>query len=159
METLIYLYAAVVLIATALGWIAVRSASLMPKKLGALTLAASLMIVGYAGLLELLGRPKPIELEWGRGDLREAEVLAADVREGQAIYLWLRRDGAGEPLSYRLPWSLDQAKSLLDATRQAEASGTVTLMRRPFSESSDDAEPLFYAAPQAALPPKQISDP
>jgi hypothetical protein len=159
MGTLIYLYAAVVLIAAALAWIAVRSAGYMSERLGAMALALAMITVGYVGLLELLGRPKPIELEWGRGSTEEAEVLASDLREGQAIYLWLRSDGEVEPLSYRLPWSLEQAKSLLEATRRAEASGTATRMRRPFSDPLEDDEPLFYAAPQAALPPKQDVDP
>ncbi len=155
MGALIYLYAAVVIIATALAWIAVRSAGRLPTRLGAMALALALMTVGYVGLLELLGRPKPVELEWGLGDTDDADVLAAELQEGQAIYLWLRRDGAAEPLSYRLPWSLDQAKSLQEARRRAEASGTATRMRRPFADHSEDDEPLFYAAPHAAAAPKQ----
>ena len=155
MGALIYLYAAMVVIATALTWIAVRSARRLPKKLGAMSLALALMAIGYMGLLELLGRPKPIELEWGLGNTQDAEVLAAEFHEGQAIYLWLRRDGAAEPLSYRLPWSLDQAKSLQEARRRAEASGNATRMRRPFADHSEDDEPLFYAAPHAAAAPKQ----
>ena len=158
MGALIYLYAAVVIIATALAWIAVRSAGRLSKRLGAMALALALMAVGYIGLLELLGRPKPIELEWSLADIDEAEVLAAELHEGQAIYLWLRRDGAVEPLSYRLPWSLNQAKRLQEARRQAEARGTATRMRRPFANNSEDSEPLFYAAPQVALPPKHNVD-
>lgn len=154
MGTLIYLYAAVVFIATALAWIAIRSAQRLSYRLGAMALAFALLTVGYVGLLELLGQPKPIELEWSRGSVQEADVLAADLREGQAIYLWLRSAAHDEPLSYRLPWNLDQARSLQEATRQAEASGTATRMRRPFSEPHDDGEPLFYAVPQVALPPK-----
>lgn len=158
MGALIYLYATVVVIATALAWIAVHSAGGLPKRLGAMALALGLMTVGYVGLLELLGRPKPVDLELWLANADEADVLAADLHEGQAIYLWLRRDGVAEPLSYRLPWSLDQAKSLQEASRQAEASGTATRMRRPFANHTADEEPLFYAEPQAALPPKQAGD-
>ena len=158
MGALIYLYAAVVIIATALAWIAVRSAGRLSKRLGAMALALALMAVGYIGLLELLGRPKPVELAWGLEDIEEAEVLAAELHEGQAIYLWLQRDNAAEPLSYRLPWSLNQAKRLQEARRRAEASGTATRMRRPFANHSEDDEPLFYAAPQVALPPKHNVD-
>ena len=155
MGALIYLYAVLIVIATALAWIAVRSAGRLSKRLGAIALALALMAVGYMGLLELLGRPKPIELEWALWNTEEAEVLAAELHEGQAIFLWLRRDGAAEPLSYRLPWSLDQAKRLQKARQQAEASGTAVRMRRPFADPSEDNEPLFYAAPQMALPAKQ----
>ncbi len=158
MGALIYLYAMVVVIVTALTWIAVRSAGRLPKRLGAMALALALMAVGYIGLLELLGRPKPGELAWGLEDIEEAEVLAAELHEGQAIYLWLQRDNAAEPLSYRLPWSLDQAKRLQEARQRAEASGTATRMRRPFDSDSEDDELLFYAAPQAELPPKQHVD-
>ena len=158
MGALIYLYAAMVVIATALTWIAVRSAGRLSKRLGAMALVIALMAVGYVGLVELLGRPKPIELEWGLDDIDEAEVLAAQLYEGQAIYLWLRRDGVAEPLSYRLPWSLDQAKRLQEARQRAEASGTTTRMRRPFASRSEDDEPLFYAAPRVAPPPKPNVD-
>ena len=158
MGALIYLYAAEVILVTALAWIAVRSARGLSKKLGATALALALMTVGYVGLLELLGRPKPVELQWRLGEIDEVDVLAAELREGQAIYLWLQRDGAAEPLSYRLPWSLDQAKSLQEARRRAEARGTATRMRRPFANRSEDDEPLFYAEPQPALAAKRPED-
>lgn len=154
MDSLVFLYAAIVLLVAALAWIAVRSTGQQPKRLGAMALTLALMVTGYAGLLELLGRPKPIELAWGPALSDEVEVVASALREGEAIYLWLRRDDTPEPRSYRLPWSLEQAKRLQQAQRQAEADGTGVRMRRPDGNHVEEQEALFYAAPQAALPPK-----
>ncbi len=154
MGALIYLYMVLVIIAACLAWIAVRSAGSLPSRLSAISLAVALMAVGYVGLLELLGRPKPIELQWVFEQADEATVLAADLREGEAIYLWLRHADGTEPLSVRLPWSLEQAKQLQDAMRQAEANGTGVQMRRPFGNLAQEDGSLFYATPQPALPSK-----
>ncbi len=37
--------------------------------------------------------------------LAEATVIAASVREEEAIFLWLQIDGVDEPRAYTLPWS------------------------------------------------------
>ena len=155
MDSLIALYAILVLLVTGLAWLAVRATARQAWRMVAMCLASALLVTGYAGLLELLGRPKPIELAWSPALGEDAEVVASAMQEGEAIYLWLRRDQAPEPRSYRLPWSLDQAKRLQQAQQQAEASGTGVRMRRPNDNLAEEDEPLFYAAPQEALRPKQ----
>jgi hypothetical protein len=77
------------------------------------------------------------------------------LREGENIFLWLELEGAAEPRSYVLPWSQPLAKQLYGAQREAEAKGTKVNMRMPFNSTRNEQEPLFYAQPQAALPPKQ----
>lgn len=154
MDHLMYLFTAVVLIATALASIAVRAPRAVRVKIAALVLAALLMPTAYASLAELLGRPKPVTLEWAMAAVPETTVLGASVRENEAIYLWLRFDGTPEPIAYVLPWNIETAKQLQQAMRQAEADGTGVRMRRPFDSTLDPNEPLFYAEPQPALPPK-----
>src|SRR5262249_14698039 len=63
-----------------------------------------LVAIVFAGSLELLGRPKPLRLEWR--DAREAEVVSASLREGQGIYVLLTFEGARERGSYFLPWEI-----------------------------------------------------
>lgn len=155
MGSLIYLYAILVISTACLAWIALNSAGSLLSRLSAITLAVTLMAVGYVGLLELLGRPRPIELQWSFDRLDDTTVLAADLREGRAIYLWLRAADDAEPLSYRLPWTLERAKQLQEAMRQGEASGANVRMRRPVGDLAQEGESLFYAAPQPELPPKQ----
>ena len=53
-------------------------------------------------------------------------------------------------------WSLQAAKDLHRAMRQAAAEGTAVRGLRPFDASSDEAVPMFYAVPQPALPPKSV---
>ncbi len=124
-------------------------------KLAALLTVAVFLPTAYAALAELLGRPKPVDLEWAGRGLAEAAVLGAEIREGEAIYLWLGLEGVAEPRSYALPWSDRLARQLHEARREAEAEGSDLRMRLPFASSLDERGQRFYAAPRAAAPPKQ----
>ena len=156
MDSLIYLYGAIVLVAAALAAIAIRSPRPLPQRAAAVVLAGALMATGYAGFAELLGRPKPATLEWAARNTSEATVLAADMREGEAIYLWLRLDETPEPRAYVLPWSLEAARQLHRAQGEAEESGTAVRMRSPFMDADDGGERMFYAEPQPPLPAKLV---
>ncbi len=154
MDSLFYLYGAMVLVAAALAAIAIRSPHPLALRTAAVVLAGALMATGYAGFAELLGRPKPAELEWAARNASEATVLASDMREGEAIYLWLQLDELDEPRAYVLPWSMEAARQLHGAQGRAEESGTAVRMRTPFLDADDGGERMFYAAPQPPLPPK-----
>ncbi len=154
MDHLMYLFTAFVVIAASLAGIAIWAPRAVLIKVGALVLAALLMVATYASLVGLLGKPKPATMEWAMGAVPEATVLGASMREGEAIYLWLKFDEMAEPIAYVLPWNMETAQQLQQAMRQADAEGTVARMRRPFESDRDPNEPLFYAEPQPALPPK-----
>ncbi|UCH74186.1 MAG: hypothetical protein JSU82_18080 [Rhodospirillales bacterium] len=156
MDSLIYLYGALVLVAAALAAIAIRAPHPLALRGGAVVLAAALMSMGYAGFAELLGRPKPADLEWAARNTSEATVLAAEMREGEAIYLWLQLDHVDAPRAYVLPWSMEAARQLHQAQGRAEKAGTEVQMHRPFRDADDGGERMFYAAPQPALPPKLV---
>jgi hypothetical protein len=125
-------------------------------KLAALATAACFLPVAYAGFAELLGRPKPAELQWSERDHDEATVLAARMREGEAIYLWLGFEGLDEPRSYVLPWNEAMARELHGAQGEAEESGTELRVRLPLDADLVESEPLFYAEPQPAPAPKAL---
>jgi hypothetical protein len=116
-----------------------------------------LIALVYGGSIELLGRPKPLRLEWR--DPADAQVVGAVPVENEAIYLWLMMPESSEPRAYALPWSVQAAQELQDAQSKAAVSGTGVQMTMPFEASLDDREPLFYAMPQAAMPPKDQQDP
>ena len=99
-----------------------------------------------------------MQLETAYSQLQEVDVLSSLLKENEGIYLWLQLPEINEPRSYKLPWSEEAAKQLHKAKQQAEASGTTVQMKKPFEKSVDDQEPVFYAAPQAALPPKQAPE-
>ena len=111
-----------------------------------------LIAVVYGGAIELLGRPKPLRLEWR--DAADAQVLGALPVENQAIFVWLVMPDSPEPRAYALPWSVQTAQQLQDAQNEAAVNGTGVQMTMPFETSLDDREPAFYAMPQPAMPPK-----
>jgi hypothetical protein len=115
-----------------------------------------LIAVVYAGSIELLGRPKPLRLEWRGG--ADAQVLSAMPVENEAIYVWLVMPGSSEPRAYVLPWSLEAAQQLQEAMNQAEADGSAVHMAMPYEASLDDREPMFYPMPQPAMPPKDYPE-
>jgi hypothetical protein len=112
-----------------------------------------LIVVVYAGSLELLSRPKPLRLEL-RQQADKAKVVAATMHEGEAIYVWLEFPGSDEPRAYALPWNMQMAQQLQSAMREGQANGTDVNISKPFEAGLDDREPKFYATPQQALPEK-----
>ena len=154
MDHLSYLYGLLVLLAAGLAAIAIWAPRQAMLKLAALALAALLMAGGYGGLLEVLGRPKPVALILSGKTAEDATVVATRIREGEAIYLWLESEAAPVPRAYVLPWSLEDAKQLNKAQRQAKAVGTKVQMRQDVPSDRVTEEPLFYAQPQTALPDK-----
>lgn len=120
-------------------------------------LYALFLLVGYVSYVELLSRPKPVTVEWFLDSVDEVVVLGATAVEGEAIYVWLQIPGVDEPRAYKLDWNRKTAEQMQAANRAAEKSGTAVKMRMPFERSLDDREPMFYALPQPALPPKEVS--
>ena len=114
-----------------------------------------LVAIVYGGSIDLLGRPKPVRLEWR--DLQEAQVLGSSLRENQAIYVWLQASPDSEPLSYALPWDMKMAQQLQTAMEEGEANGTGVQMNLSKETGQDTREPMFYALPQPALPDKNYS--
>lgn len=158
-----YFYGLLVLVAAGLAAIAIWSPRAAAPKCAALLLTALLMAGGYGALLEMLGRPKPMAVEWvadwaggsANQEDSDATVVAMRLSEGEAIYLWLETKDAPVPRAYALPWSLEQAKQLNEAMREAEANGTKAQMRQGSRRDRATNEPLFYAEPQEALPNKR----
>jgi hypothetical protein len=125
----------------------------------ALTTAVLFLPVSYTALVDLLSKPKPVDLEWWLSGAEEAEVLASRLVEDKAIYLWLQLPELAEPRAYVLPWDRASAEELQEAKREAEQQGGGVQMRLPFEPSLEDREPRFYAQPQPALPPKDVVEP
>ncbi len=155
MNYVFYLFVMSVGLITALAAISIWSPRALWVKVGALTLVTLFLPAAYVSLVELLSRPKPIALEWGHRDLSEAVVLHADWREGESIYLWLRVPGIDDPRAYVLPWDQKQAEQLFAAQREAEPRRTEVHVERPFGRDQEESQqPVFYALPQPAPPPK-----
>jgi hypothetical protein len=126
------------------------------RRLLSVGLFGVLVAIVYGGGVDLLGRPKPLRLEWR--DASAAQVLSAVPVEGEGIYLWLSLPEAPEPRAYVLPWSLQAAQQLQAAMSQAQNDGTAVQMVAPFEPGLDERAPKFYAEPQPALPAKEYVD-
>ncbi len=157
MGSLFILYGAIVVIAAALAATVIWASRPLWVKSLAIALATLLMPIAYAGYAELLGRPKPVSAESIADQGDEIFVVAAEMDEPRAIYLWLRFRGTRAPRAYALPWNIETAKQLRRALQQAEAQGTAVRMRGVSQPDRDTQAPLFYPAPHPALPPKQPS--
>jgi hypothetical protein len=155
MSLVFYLFVISLGLATVLASICVWSPRAVWIKIGALVIALLFLPVTYVSVVELLGRPKPIAFEWKRPDFSDAKVIAADMREGESIYLWLRMPGVDEPRFYILPWDQELAKQLHGAQREASARGTAVHAKNLFRTNLDSQQPVFYAMPQPARPPKE----
>lgn len=128
-------------------------------KLLALAVATLVLPTAYFSLVTLLSRPKPIALEWTPPKAEETTVIAAQMKEEVAIYLWVQRPDSEEPRAYVLPWDEQTARQLHEAQRAAEAEGgTVQVRLSPTQKNLDPADRMFYAAPPAAPPPKVVGD-
>ena len=146
-------------LAAILGLIGIWAPRRLAIKGAALATAALFMPFAYACLVQLLSKPKPVDLEWWQSDAAEAEVLASRLVEDEAIYLWLQLPDVAEPRAYVLPWDRAGAEQLQQAMREAEQQGGGVQMRLPFEPSLEERERKFYAPPQPALPPKDLVQP
>lgn len=157
MDSLIYLFAVAVMLAAALAAVSIWSPRKLWVKATALALTAMLSASAYASYADLLSKPKPVSLEWAQRHALEATVLAATMRENEAIYLWLEFEGVSSPRAYALPWSQQAAEQLQQAMRKAEENGTGVQMQAPFETDREPTEMVFHAAPQPAMPQKQAA--
>jgi hypothetical protein len=146
-------------LAAALSLISIWAPRRLLVKGTALATSVLFLPVGYASLVDLLSKPKPVDLEWWASDAAEAEVLASRVVEGEGIYLWLQLPDVVEPRAYVLPWDRAAAEELQEAKREADQQGGGVQMRLPFEPSLDEHEAKFYAQPQPAPPPKDLAEP
>jgi hypothetical protein len=154
MTELTYLFGALAVLAGMVTSISVWAPRRLSVKILAVAAAALFLPTTYAGLAELLSRPKPVGLEWWHANAAEATVLGARFEEEVAIHIWLQLPEIAEPRGYSLPWSRDLAEQLQTAQREADENQSQVQMRLPFEGSLDDLDARFYAMPQAALPPK-----
>ena len=154
MDNLIYLFALAIFLAAGLAAISIWAPRRLWVKATAVAITGLLSASAYASYADLLSKPKPVSLEWAQRHATEATVLAASLRENEAIFLWLEFEGVSGPRAYMLPWSQETAEQLQSAMREAEENGTGVQMQSPFESDRQPTDQVFYAAPQPAMPQK-----
>jgi hypothetical protein len=156
MEALTYLFVFVAVVALLLVFVALRWARSGFARVLIVALFALLLPAAYAAPASLLGRAKPVTLEWVNAQVQEASVLSATFVENDAIYLTLQWHAA--PGLYKMPWDRKVAEQLQGAMDEAKRQGTQPMMRLPFEQSWDRQEPRFYAQPQPKMPDKPYGE-
>lgn len=124
-----------------LGCVAVKSARSGGARAFILICACLAYTALFVGPIQLLSYAKPTSMEWVNRNVEEAEVLHAELREGEGIYLLL--DWYGTPRYYKIPWDAVLAQQLIEAMEQArgEAGGGQRAGSAPPSErTADDFE-------------------
>jgi len=157
MTNLTFLFTTTVVLSGVMASFAIWAPRFLWTKVAAMVTAMGSLPVVYLSMAELLGQPKPIDLEWWHKKTAEATVVSSIMREGEGIDLWLQLPGSPQPRAYTLPWSVPLAEQLEAAKRTLEGKEGTVKMKMPFEPSLDNLEPKFYAMPQPAPPPKDPS--
>jgi len=133
---LFVIFAASLAVVALLASIAIWSRRRTPVRALAVLLTALFIPIGYLAATALLSQPKPMHHEWFKRHVDEATLLGVSVREGEAIYLWLRLDDSLEPRYYMLPWQQQLAEKLQNLIDEAIREGASVTISDPFSRKS-----------------------
>jgi len=72
------------------------------------------------------GRPQPLD-----APPDEAVILSMVPVPNEAIFLWIAEQGASEPLSIRLPWSMREAQRIGEKLAEQAGKGGAVRYRKP----------------------------
>lgn len=160
MDMLFYFFAATIAVAALLAIIAIWAPRRPIVRFSALAATILIIPLGYIQLTEMLARPKPIEFEWFRKDVEQAQLLGVSLDEGRAIYMWLRIDKDIEPRYYKLPWKQQVAEKLEDLIDNALRHHSTIILKKPFiREFMEDLGDLNANIVPPPLPPQKLPNP
>ena len=110
-------------------WVAVSSPGRVRRKIAALATLALLVPAGYVTVSELLGRPKPAASAFLEDFRAYHTVIAWDIHEDKAIYLWLEMPDGRDPRVFAFPYDTATVSRLQDAGEMAKALASKLLAR------------------------------
>ncbi len=117
------------MLAAVAGWAAVSSAGRLSRKIAALVALTLLVPAGYVSISELLGRPKPASSAWLEDFTTYHTVIAWDIHEDKAIYLWLEMPDGQEPRVFAFPYDTATVSRLQKAGERAKSLASKLLAR------------------------------
>jgi len=109
------------LLIAVIAWAAVMAHGRMWRKVAALTALLALIPVGYVAIYELMGMPKPASTAFLMDFGQEHVVLAYDIHEDKAIFLWFEMPDGAKPRVFSFPYDSETVKRLQDASDEATA--------------------------------------
>lgn len=150
MSSVFWIFGALALLLAGLTWIAAGAGARYMVRVAAV--AAFIVALGVAliGVLELMGRPKPMSQAWFEKSKGDARVLSIQLEPDEAIYFWLMFPGETEPRAYQLPWSRLTAEKIDDAMSRAGSRNEQVELAGPMSKWSlygDGELPIRIIAP------------
>ena len=134
MDVLFYIFAATIVTAASLGIIAIWSRRSTWIRAAAVGVLALFIPLAYIQALGMLSKPKPMGFEWFDRNVNQAAVLSVSLKEGEAIYLWLRLEGSIEPRFYVLPWHQRLAEKLQETMEAAVRQRGIVVVDNPFTK-------------------------
>lgn len=160
MNALLILFVATLTVAAILAMLAIWAPRKPIVRFSALFATILFIPIGYIQLTEMMSRPKPIEFEWFRKNVEQAQLLGVSLDEGRAIYLWLRVDKDIEPRYYVMPWRQTIAEKLEDLIENALRRNATIILKKPFiRESLEDLGDLNANIVPPARPPQKLPNP
>lgn len=117
------------MLAAVAGWAAVSSAGRLSRKIAALVALTLLVPAGYGSISELLGRPKPASSAWLEDFTTYHTVIAWNIHEDKAIYLWLEMPDGQEPRVFAFPYDTATVSRLQKAGERAKSLASKLLAR------------------------------
>lgn len=160
MDILFYVFAGAAGIAAALATIAIWAPRPTRVRVIAVLITTLFIPVVYVEMAEMLSKPKPISFEWYEKARVKAQILGVSLKEGEAIYMWLRPEGMLEPRYYVIPWNLKLAEKLEEVMEGAVRTRSRAIITQPFlnrrAEDWGDANIEIVPPPLPPMKPPVI---
>jgi hypothetical protein len=112
-----------------IAWAAVFSRGRLWRKVVSLVALAALIPTLYLAVTELLGLPKPVSTTWLENFDEYRRVIAYDIHEDKAIYLWLDMIDGSEPRVFSIPYDKETLSRLQGAQERADSLASQLLAR------------------------------
>ncbi len=112
-----------------IAWSAVFSRGRLWRKVAALLALVALVPTLYLAVTGLLGLPKPVGTAWLDNFTEYRRVIAYDIHEDKAIYLWLDMADGSEPRVFAIPYDKETVTRLQGAEDRANSLASQLLAR------------------------------
>jgi hypothetical protein len=134
------------------------SAATRSQRWMGIVVAVAIMVLAYPAINKVLSHPRLVSSEWWQKRDTQATLIAANVREGHGIDLWVMLPDSNRPRYYTMPWddqSHDFVKKLMKAMEQAKKDGTKVQLKGLFDYdwSGEREKPITPSPDPIPLPP------
>ncbi|MBC6439948.1 MAG: hypothetical protein GDA49_05960 [Rhodospirillales bacterium] len=134
------------LLVAVIAWMAIATEGRTWRKTVATLALLALIPAGYVTVTELLGRPKPAGTAFLESFTGYRKVIAYDIHENRAIFLWFDMGGAGEPRVFAFPYDRQTVSELQEAAERAEGLASELMARLEQDERGQSRTKLEFTS-------------